>query len=53
MYEPPTKKILSSAVLIGVTLGALLGGLALVLRALRNTDLKLDLELKQDDPSEK
>lgn len=51
--EAPHKKILASAVVVGVTLVALLGGLALVVRALKNVDLKLDLELKKDDKAEK
>lgn len=53
MDEAPSKKILSSGVLIGIVLIALLGGLALVVRALRNVDLKLDLELKKDDEAER
>jgi hypothetical protein len=50
--EEPSKKILATSALIGATLLALLGGLALVVRALRNVDLDLDLNLKKDDASE-
>jgi hypothetical protein len=42
-------KILSSSVLIAVTLLAVFVGLAVVLRALRNAHLKLNLELGQHD----
>ena len=45
--EYPIKKILASSLLIGTILLTLLGGLALVLRALRNVELKLDLALKR------
>lgn len=47
------KKILATAALIGVTLVALLGGLALVVRSLRNVQLSLHLDLKKDDKAEK
>lgn len=42
-------KIASTAILIGVLLATLLGGLALVLRSLRNTRLSLLLDLKKND----
>lgn len=44
-----SRKILSTGILIGVVLTSLLGGLALVVRALRNVDLGLNLSLKKDD----
>jgi len=53
MDEEPHKKILASAAVVGVALLALLGGLALVVRSLRNVELNLDLELKKDDKGEK
>ena len=46
------RKIMASAALIGITLGALLGGLALVVRSLRNVHLSLYLDLKKDDKAE-
>jgi hypothetical protein len=51
--DEPSKKILSSGVLVGIVLVTLLGGLALVVRSLRNVELKLNLELKKDDAAEK
>jgi hypothetical protein len=50
--ETPNK-LLSTAVLIGAILLTLLGGLALVVRSLRNVELKLNLELKKDDKAQK
>jgi hypothetical protein len=46
-------KIFSVSVLIGVLLVSLLGGLALVVRSLRNVGLTLVLDLKKDDTGEK
>lgn len=40
-------KILSTGVLIGVVLVALLGGLALVVLSLRNASLLLSLDIKR------
>ena len=42
-----SRKILSTGILVGVILTALLGGLALVVRALRN--MEINLRLKKDD----
>jgi hypothetical protein len=50
--ETPNK-LLSTAVLIAAILLTLLGGLALVVRSLRNVELKLNLELKKDDKAQK
>jgi len=46
-------RIISSGILIGILLTALLGGLALVIRSLRNVSLTLNLDLKKDDTGEK
>jgi len=46
-------KIISTSILIGVLLISLLGGLALVVRSLRNVSLTLNLDLKKDDTGEK
>lgn len=48
-----SKKTLAVSVLIGTILVTLLGGLAFVVRSLRNVDLTLFLELKKDDTREK
>jgi hypothetical protein len=44
-----TRKILSTGILVGVILTALFGGLALIVRALRNVDLGLNLSLKKNN----
>lgn len=49
----PSKKLLSSGLLVGIILTSLLGGLALVVRSLRNVELQLGLDLKKDDKAEK
>jgi hypothetical protein len=49
----PSKKIVSTSILIGVLLASLLGGLALLVRSLRNAEVKLDLDLKKDDSAKK
>ena len=46
-------KIIVSGTTIGITLLSSLGGLALVTRALRSIGLKLSLELKGYDPTDK
>ena len=51
--DDSSKKILTSGLLVGIVLTALLGGLALVVRSLRNVELKLNLELKKDDSKDK
>ena len=51
--DDSSKKILTSGLLVGIVLTALLGGLALVVRSLQNVELKLNLELKKDDSKEK
>ena len=48
-----SRKVLSTSVLIVAILGALLGGLAYVVRSLKNVDLTLLLILKRDDKAEK
>jgi hypothetical protein len=47
------KKLLSVGGLVSSILVALLGGLALVVRSLRNVNLELHLNLKKDDKAEK
>jgi hypothetical protein len=49
----PSNKMMQSSFPIGVTLVALLGGLAVVVRSLRNVHLSLYLDLKKDDNAEK
>jgi hypothetical protein len=51
--DSSSKKIFSTSALIGTILTTLLGGLALVVRSLRNVNLTLYLELKKDDKAEK
>jgi hypothetical protein len=53
MDDGASNKVLSTAFLVGAILLTLLGGLALVVRSLRNVELKLNLELKKDDKAEK
>jgi hypothetical protein len=51
--DEPSRKLLSKAVLMIAILGALLGGLAFVVRSLKNVELTLLLVLKRDDKAEK
>jgi hypothetical protein len=51
--EDAPKKMLSVGGLVSSILLALLGGLALVVRSLRNVSLNLHLNLKKDDKAQK
>jgi hypothetical protein len=51
--EDAPKKMMSVGALVSSILLALLGGLALVVRSLRNVSLNLHLNLKKDDKAEK
>lgn len=51
--EDAPKKMLSVGALVSSILLALLGGLALVVRSLRNVNLNLHLNLKKDDKAQK
>jgi hypothetical protein len=51
--DDKSKKVLATGVTASVILVSLLGGLALVVRALKNVNLNLFLELKKDDKAEK
>lgn len=51
--DQSSRKLLSSGALISAILLSLLGGLALVVRSLRNVDLTLLLNLKRDDKGDK
>jgi hypothetical protein len=51
--EGPSRKLLSTGALMGAILLSLLGGLALVVRSLRNVDLTLLLNLKRDDKAKR
>lgn len=51
--DDSSQKLLATSVLIVVILGALLGGLAYVVRSLKNVELTLLLNLRRDDKAEK
>jgi hypothetical protein len=51
--EPTSNKILSTGGLVAGILLALLGGLAYVVRSLKNVKLTLHLKLKRDDRAKK
>ncbi len=53
MQDSSPNKRISIGILVALILTSLLGGLALVLKSLRNINLTLLLDLKKDDTGEK